>query len=466
MEHDAHGYWLREVGTQEELPVAEGALGCDVLVVGGGYTGLWTAWRLAEMDPGASVVVLDAGRCGYGPSGRNGGFANEMWFSLPTLRDRYGGERALEVARASQRSVEEIGRFCEEQEVDAWFRQAGYLQLSAAPAQDGVWDEAVSLCAELGVPEAARELTPEHVAGICSSPRFRAGAFYPGAATVHPARLAIGLRDRVAALPSVRAFEHSPVRRLRAGTWGAVAETPSATVRAGACVLGVGGAANAGGSPFRRCLTVTSSHMAITEPVPDLLEAVGWTGGECITDSRAMIHYLRTTQDGRIAFGWGGGRIAYGARLGGPTEVDPTVVPQVLADLRAFFPGLEGRRIDHAWGGPIDVSPTHLPVVAQAGSDRGFSAFGYTGNGVGPSNMVGGILASLALDRRNELSRLALVESSPSRVPGGLPGYVGGNAIRWGLLAKEAAEEEERFASAVHRGLARIPELVGVHIGR
>ena len=90
--------------------------------------------------------------------------------------------------------------------------------------------------------------------------------------------------------------------------------------------------------------------MVLTEPVPDLLEEIGWTGGECITDSRAMVHYMRTTPDGRIAFGWGGGRIACGARLGRRTEHDGDVVGQVASHLRSFFPGLEGRRITHALG--------------------------------------------------------------------------------------------------------------------
>ncbi len=405
-------------------------------------------------------------RCGHGPSGRNGGFVNEIWFALPLLRDRYGPGRALAIARAAKDAVEEIGRFCSEQEVDAWYKRAGYLLLSAAPAQDGVWSEAVALCHELGEPEAARELSAEEVARICRSPRFRAGAFFPGAATVQPARLALGLRDRVASLPNVRVFEQSPMRRLTAGPWGCVAETPSATVRARSCALAVGAASNAAGSPFRNRLTVTSSHMAITEPVPDVLEEAGWTGGECITDSRAMLHYLRTTPDGRIAFGWGGGRIACGARLGGLTEFDRVVVDQVVADLRSFFPGLEGRSISHAWGGAIDVSPTHLPVVTQVGSDAVHGAFGYTGNGVGPAYLLGGVLASLALDRRDERTRLALVEPSPGRVPGGLPGWLGGNAIRAGLLAKEAAEEEESIAPAIHRGLAAIPERIGFHIGR
>ena len=466
MRHDAHGYWLAEAPAGEPLPAAEGRVTCDVLVVGGGYTGMWAAWRLAELEPGARIVLIEADQCGRGPSGRNGGFCNEMWFHLGSMRDRYGDEKAQELGRASTESVEQIGRFCDEQEVDAWFRRSGYLQVSAAPAQDGIWDAAVNGCRELGEPDAAREISAAEVAERCRSPRFRGAAFYPGAATVQPARLAQGLRDRLAATDGVRVFERSPLRSLRAGTWGCEARTDSATIAARSCVLAMGSASGATGSPLRGRLTVTSSHMVVTEPVPDVLEEAGWTGGECITDGRAMLHYFRTTPDGRIAFGWGGGMIACGARLGGRTEIDPAVAVEVEAHLRSFFPGLEGRRIEHAWGGPIDVTPHHLPIAVQVGSDRLWAAFGYTGNGVGPAQMMGRVLASLALDRRDGASRLAVVEPQAGRVPGGLAGWAGGNAIRAGLLAKEAAEEEQRVASAIHRGLASIPERIGFHIGR
>ena len=152
--------------------------------------------------------------------------------------------------------------------------------------------------------------------------------------------------------------------------------------------------------------------MVITEPVPELIEELGWTGGECITDSRAMVHYFRTTRDGRIAFGWGGGRIVRGANVHGRAEVDPELAAEVEAHLRRFFPQLEGRAVTHAWGGPIDVSPTHLPVIRTVG-ERSFAGFGYTGNGVGPSQMVGHALASLALDRRDESRSLAIVDPPP-----------------------------------------------------
>ena len=225
----------------------------------------------------------------------------------------------------------------------------------------------------------------------------------------------------------------------------------------GAALLGVPG--------LRRALTATSSHMVVTEPVPELLDEIGWTGGECITDSRAMIHYFRTTVDGRIAFGWGGGGIVYGSRTGGRAEVDPSMAVRSEAHLRGFFPQLEGRRVVHAWGGPIDVSPAHLPVIRSLG-DRVHAGFGYTGNGVGPSQMIGRTLASLALDRPDELAAPALVDPPRTPVPPEPFRYIGGSVIRRAMLRKERLEEQGRRPGPLTRAVCGIPERVGIHVGR
>ena len=461
--HDAHGYWLAEAGPAEPAPPLERQQSADVVVVGGGYTGLWTAWQVKQLQPEASVVVLEQEGCGVGPSGRNGGFLNGLWFSLPTLRKHFGDREAIAVARAAQRSVIEIGDFCRDQRVDAWYRQAGYLQVSTAPAWDRAWEPAMAACRELGEPDACVALDPEQVRLRCDSPIFRGAGFYKGAATVQPARLALGLARRVRER-GVEVYEHSEVTSVERRGGDVVAETKHGSVRAKAAVMAGGGAlARLPGMQHR--LTLTSSHIVITEPVPDLLERIGWTGGECITDSRAMVHYFRTTPDGRIAFGWGGGRVAFGTRTDGRAERDPAVIDEVRGHLRRFFPGLEGRRIEHAWGGPIDVSPSHLPVIAEL--EQGIHcAFGYTGHGVGPSHMLGRSLASLALERRDEASRLAFVDPPAQRVPPEPFRYVGGSMIRRAILRKEAALERGRTPGPVTRALAGIPERLGIHIGR
>lgn len=265
---------------------------------------------------------------------------------------------------------------------------------------------------------------------------------------------------------------------------GAVeARTDGGVVRAGSAVVAIGGAAKAPRGPLRRSLTVTSSHIVLTEPVPELLEEIGWTGGECITDSRALIDYFRTTPDGRIAFGWGGGRIEMGARLGGRAEVDAEVVRQAAERLYAYFPmlaeaghGRTGRRgagdgpcpalITHAWGGPIDVSPTHIPIVVPLPGDRAFAAAGYTGNGVGPSHMVARTLASLALDRTDPPSRLPFVDPAPQKVPPEPFHWLGGEAIRRALMSREESELANHAPNPATSLLTRAPELLGYHIGR
>jgi glycine/D-amino acid oxidase-like deaminating enzyme len=388
-----------------------------------------------------------------------------LWFSLQNMGVRWGDAAAVAVAEASREAVAGVGEFCEAQGVDAWYRRGGYLQVSTAPAQDGIWSETVDACRELGIEGVVEALDADGVARHCRSPAFRGGAFYEDSATVQPARLAFGLRDRLRAA-GVEVYEASAVRALRAAPDGVEARTDGGTVRAGAAVIAIGAAAAGRSAPLRNRLTVTSSHIVLTEPVPDLLEEAGWTGGDCITDCRTMLHYFRTTPDGRIAFGLGGGQISFNGGLHGRVELDPAVVAMAEARLRTYFPGLEGRRITHAWGGPIDVTPTHLPLVMPMRGGRAFVAAGYTGNGVGPSNMVGRTMASLALDRSDEHSRLAIVDPSPRRVPPEPFHWIGGSLIRRGIMSKENAEANGHDPNPVAAALAKVPELIGFHIGR
>jgi glycine/D-amino acid oxidase-like deaminating enzyme len=448
----------------EPQPALDGAVEADVVVIGGGYTGMWTAWFLSELAPEARVALLESARCGTGPSGRNAGFVNAMWPSLASLRTRFGDAGALELARASEAQMKAIGAWCEEQDVDAWYRRAGYLQVSTTPIHDGAWRPALRASIDLGVAGVCEPRTAEQVRERCASPAFREGAYYPDAATVHPARLALGLRERLIQR-GVLVFERSRARGIRHGTRDVEARTDSGRVRARAAVLAAGGRL-AAHPPLRRRLTVTSSHMVITEPVPDLLEEIGWTGGECITDSRAMVQYFRTTPDGRIAFGWGGGRVVPGARVNGRAEVDTVIAGEIERRLARIFPGLRGRRIEHAWGGPIDVSPSHLPVVGSLDGGAVHYGFGYTGNGVAPSRLVGRSLAAMALDRRDEYTRLAIVDPPPVQVPPEPLRYAGGTIVRAALLRRERLEEEGRRPDVLTRLVAGIPGRIGIHIGR
>ncbi len=458
MRHDAHGWWLREAGGASPVAPAVGELTADVVIVGGGYAGMWTAWNL--LDRGARVVLLEADVCGHGPSGRNGGFCETLWSNLPSLRERFGDERALAACEASSDSVRAIGEWCSEQGVDAWFRQAGFVETSTSEAQDAGIDEIVQAAAGLA-PDKVVALDEAAVRARCDSPRFRRGLFVPDDATVHPARLALGLRRRLLERGAA-VYEHSRVRALEAAPGEVVARTDGAIVRAGAAVLTIN-AATRGVRPLRSRLSVTSSHIVLTEPVPDVLEAIGWTGGESITDARTFLHYFRTTRDGRVLFGWGGGQIAVGARLNGRVEVDPRVIDETRRHLVDYFPALEGRAITHAWGGPIDVSPSHLPQIGTLDDGPVHYAFGFTGNGVGPSHLAGRVLAGLA---SGDADRALALDEPGAPVPGEPLAWLGGMAVRGAFLRAERLEGEGRSVDPLTRAVRAAPRALGIHVSR
>src|SRR6202795_2756299 len=180
-------WWLREALASEAAELAGatpplvGSTTADVVIVGGGYTGLWTAWRLTELAPGARIVILEADICGGGPSGRNGGFVTGWWDELPGLIARFGDDGAVRLAQAVDESVEAIGTWAAANRVDAAYRHEGFMQVSAAPAQDGAWTEDVDACGRLGFADRWHAFTSDEVAARVRSPVFREGAFMPGA---------------------------------------------------------------------------------------------------------------------------------------------------------------------------------------------------------------------------------------------------------------------------------------------
>jgi glycine/D-amino acid oxidase-like deaminating enzyme len=456
--HTRHGWWLEEAGAVVPTRPLEGDTSADVVVVGGGYLGLWTAWQLRALEPELDVVVLEAAVCGHGPSGRNGGFCETLWGDVDTLRERSGDAAALAVCRASEEAVHGIGAWCREHDVDAWYRQAPMLQVATTESQLGSWDAEVRACADLGAADEIVAIGAEDVRARCASPLFKGAALHRLNATVHPARLALGLRQRVLER-GVRIHERTEVTKLS----DAGVETRAGRVRAGSAVLAVN-SRTTGFPGYRLALAVASSHIVLTEPVPDVLDDLGWTGGEAIVDSRTLVHYMRTTKDGRIAFGWGGGTMGFGAHAADRLELDARVTARTRASLVRFFPQLRGRALTHAWGGPIDVSPTHLPIFGSRG--RVHHGFGFTGNGVGPSFLGGEILARLALDRRDERTSLAVVEPDRKLFPPEPFRYFGGSLIRRALVRRDAAEDAGRPPDPVTRFVTSLPRRLGMRLPR
>jgi glycine/D-amino acid oxidase-like deaminating enzyme len=458
-------WWLLEALAKETgrpCPPLEGEHEADVVVLGGGYTGMWTAHRLLERDPGLDVVLLEQDICGSGASGRNGGFVNGFWNGIDDIVRLFSPDRALELVRAADRSVVEIGEFCERYGVDAWYTRRGDLGVATSPAQEGAWRETIQAARSLGVDDEFEELSAAEVAERCRSPLFGGGMLTRNAATVHPARLARGLR-RVLLEQGVRIFEESPVRRFSAGP-PAVAETPFGSVRARTAIVALN-AWMEHWKAFRSRVAVRGSYMVITAPAPGLIQELGWTGGEAIWNYRSSVNYLRTTPDGRIAFGTGGMQPGFARSIGPRFSYDEAFVGRVAEHLWRMFPAARDVPLEAGWGGPIDVSGAHLPFFGTLPSGNVHFGVGYTGNGVGPSHLGGCILAELVLGTGDGPARLPLVELRPRPFPPEpirTPGVLIANSA---ILRKDDAEDAGGRANPAVEFLAKLPRRLGYHLG-
>lgn len=456
-------WWLEQAlaaeGDPEPAAPLAGVATADVAIVGGGYTGLWTALALRERDPGLRVTLLEAEICGHGPSGRNGGFLHGYWSSLALLLPLLGDEDAVRLCRAAEAIVPGVRSFSESRNEDVWLREAGMLMVSAAPAQDAAVERAITAAGHVGRPEQAVALSKEELDARCASPAFRGGVYFPDGASVHPGFLVRALRRAVLA-SGVELHEHTPVVRIRDGELDA----PGGTIRAPELVLATN-AALTGWRPAARSLTNFGSYVVLTEPVPELLAQIGWTGGEPIVDGRMFLHYFRTTADGRVLMGSGSGPIGFGGRVDERFSRDRPTAARAEAGLRHLLPGLDGARVERAWGGPIDVSADHLPFFRTKPGTRIHYGAGYSGHGVGPSWLGGRILASLALGADDEWTRLPLATRRVPRLPPEPLRRIGGGIVRAAIMRCEDAEEQGRRAPLVARAAAALPKLLGMELG-
>jgi glycine/D-amino acid oxidase-like deaminating enzyme len=446
--------WLQEALAAEEGVASSElveAVRADVCVVGGGYTGLWTALRIAELEPAASVVLVEADICGGGPSGRNGGFALSWWPKVETLVKRVGEEEALRLVRASVEAVDELGAFCEREGIDAHYRRGGWLWTATSPAQLGSWEGAVAAAARAGE-QPFEILSAEEVQRRTGSPVHLGAAYEARAATVQPALLARGLR-RVAEARGVRIFERSPMVEL--DREGGVVRTRSGSVQAGTIVLATG-AWLAGIPELKRAVVAVSSDMIATAPMAERLEAAGWSGGEAISNCRLMVHYYRTTQDGRIAFGQGGHRHAFDGRVEDEFfAASARAERRLRRDLVRLVPYADGVEVTHAWGGPIDRTADGAPIFGRLpGAVPIVYAVGYSGNGVAPSLTAAKILASSALGRDDEWSGSALNRGVAGTFPPEPIRYLGGFVVRAAVRRKESREDDGRSVDPLTRRIA------------
>ena len=455
-------FWLEQAlknDASESCEPLQGDTSTDVCIVGGGYTGLWTAIMLKEQNPELEVVLIEADICGAGASGRNGGCALSWSAKYFTLERLFGVEEAVRLVKESEQSIHAIGAFCEKYAVDADYRLDGTLYTATNQAQCGSTDGVIAALERNGINSFEKRPVAD-VQRMAGSSKHLEGWYSPAAASVQPGKLVRGLR-RVALQLGVRIYENTAMTGLEEGK-PAVIQTPSGNIQADRVVLAMNAWMARAFPQFERSVAIVSSDMIITEPRPDLLKEIGLTSGVTVLDSRIFVHYYHNTPDGRIMLGKGGNTFAYGGRML-PVFDQPSPCEGLLRQsLAQFFPAFANVPVEATWNGPSDRSVTGLPFFGQmSASGNVFYGFGYSGSGVGPCHMGGQILASMVQGLDNPWTRSPLVNGPLGYFPPEPIRYLGSLMVRNAIRRKERAEDRGQRPRHLDVRLARFAAAAG-----
>jgi glycine/D-amino acid oxidase-like deaminating enzyme len=407
-------FWLDSPLAPLAEPPLTGSVECDLAVVGGGYTGLWTALLAKERDPSREVVLLEAGRLAWQASGRNGGFcAATLTHGLSNNLTHWPNDLER-LTRAGIQNFREMKADVERHGIDCDWCDSGELSVATEPWQIEGLEEEAELAARAGADQTC--LDGDAVRAEVDSPRFLAGLWDHDAAMLDPARLAWGLA-RVCREKGVRIYEGTPATALRGAGAGIVLDTPAGDVRARQTML----ASNGFPALLKRLRPYTVpiyDYALMTEPLSaEQLASVGWKNRQGLADAGLFFHYFRISADDRIL--WGGWDGIYHWRNGIRPEYEQRRETFELLSRQFFemFPQLRGLRFTHGWGGVIDVCSRFSPFFGTAMGGRVAYALGFTGQGVASVRFGANVCLDLLAGEKSERTELAVVGDKPTPWP-------------------------------------------------
>ena len=415
----------------ERRPRLDGDTDVDVVIVGGGLTGLWTAWYLREREPEARILVIEKEIAGFGASGRNGGWCSALFpRSTGSLAKAHGRDAALAMRRAMIDTVGEVGRAAQDAGIDCDYVQGGTLLYARSAVQERAARADVADAADYGV-DPLEWWEADHVGAAGAV----GGVFDPHCARLHPAKLVRGLA-RALEERGVRIAEGTTVTRFETG----LVETDRGVVTCDRIVVAVEGYGAALEQTHRRILPLYSLMIA-TEPLPtSFWDEVGIPHGRTFSDYRHLLIYGQRTADDRFAFGGRGARYHWGSAIRPGYDRSEKVFTHLRRTLGELFPAIGDAAVTHRWGGPLGVPRDWHAAVRYDRTTRIGWAGGYVGDGLSTTNLAGRTLADLLSGSDTELTALPWVghrspdwEREPLR-------FIGANA---GLVAMTAADVEE-----------------------
>lgn len=436
-------FWLDDPRRPTPEPVLDRDLSTDLVIIGAGFTGLWTALLAKEENPGREVIILETGEVATGASGRNGGFMDaSLTHGLQNGLARWPREFPVLLA-LGMANLEEIETTIQRLGIECDYQRTGDIGMASEPYQVEELKAEMQVSAHYNI--RSEFYDRERLGEIVKSPFFIAGLNYPDhAALVNPAQLAWGLRQACLER-GVQFFEHSAVTRLEEKSLHVIVHTKHGRVRARRVAL----ATNAFPPLLKRLayyVVPVYDYVLVTEPLTQAQrESIGWYGREGLSDASRQFHYTRTTADGRIL--WGGYDAIYYWNNGfnASFENDHASFARLAEHFFQVFPQLEGIRFSHAWGGAIDTCSRFSPFWGTAHHGRTAYAMGYTGLGVGASRFGARVILDILDGCQTERTALEMVRTKPLPFPPEPLRSLGIRLSRWSMAQADRNQGRENL---------------------
>ncbi|MGF1689975.1 FAD-dependent oxidoreductase [Photobacterium kagoshimensis] len=431
----------------------------DICIVGGGYTGLWTAINIKQQQPELDVVVIEKELCGSGASGRNGGCMLTWSTKYLSMKKLYGEQEAIRLVQASEQAVFEIERFCQQHDIDAELRVDGTLYTATNLAQQGGMGPVLGALSQHDI-SSWQQWQVDRVQQDAGSQLHCEGYYSPAAASVQPAKLVRGLK-RVAEKMGVVIYENTPMEDINTDVPITIT-TPKADIYAGKVVLALNAWMMEKFPEFKRSVVLVSSDMAITAPIPEKLNTIGLADGKTVVDSRIFVHYYRTTMDGRLMLGKGGNYFSFANKISKVFDLPSQYTNILRQSFNRLFPSLSQQGFEATWTGASDRSTTGLPFFGRMKQNPNiYYGLGYSGNGVGQTWIGGKILSSMVLEQEDKWSQCGLTTGPKGQFPPEPIRWTGAMMVRNAIRRKEAAEDENKKPFWFDKQLAKFANAAG-----
>jgi glycine/D-amino acid oxidase-like deaminating enzyme len=402
-------YWLNTYGPYSPNAPVQGDLEVDVAIIGGGFTGLSTAYFLRKAEPTMKVAVLEGEVVGYGASGRNGGFAMTLFGLEPAVTAMlFGKQRTVDAHHYCERSVDLVRDLIREHNIQSDFEYSGFLRLATTEGYVKRIHHDLDLLTSQGV-TGLEWIDKDKARDEVNSPLVLGAWKEARCGILNPAKQVREMK-RVAQEVGAVVYEQSPVIEIRRGAKFSL-KTPGGIVTAGKILFATNAYSHLIPEIWNKQVPAFT-HMVITEPLTgSQMDSIGWKNRQGLEDARNMVHYLRLTVDNRLAMGGSDVTLAYGRDM--ERDLNEKTFTQLENDTVELFPGLKGVKFTFRWGGPVSVTMQMAPAIGMVGDTRAWYSLGCVGHGVAPTHLNGQTLADLLLERQTDLTSIWFVNRNP-----------------------------------------------------